>query len=97
MELGFFVSFTGTITYSPRKGEGAHNPLLEVVRAVPLERLLVETDSPYLSPSPVRGTRNEPANVRLVAAAVAAARGIGFDDVETRTTKNAYALFNLAS
>jgi TatD DNase family protein len=63
---------------------------------VPLDRLLVETDAPYLAPVPHRGRRNEPANVRLVAEAVAATRGDAFAVVAEATTANARRLFRLA-
>jgi TatD DNase family protein len=82
LDLGFYLSFTGIITF-----KNAHR-LREVVRKVPLERMLVETDSPYLSPVPFRGKRNEPAFVRFVAEAVANVKEIHLEDVAQVTTRN---------
>lgn len=89
VDLGFYVSFSGPVTY--------HNArqLPGVVRALPLDRLLVETDCPYLAPEPHRGERNEPAYVRLVAERIAALRGIPFDVLAEATTSNAVRLFGL--
>lgn len=87
IELGFYVSISGPVTY--------HNArrLPEVVRAVPLDRLLVETDCPFLAPHPHRGKRNEPAHVRLVAEAIADLKGVPFDVLAEATTANAQRLF----
>lgn len=87
LDLGFYLSFTGIITF---KNAGA---LREVVGKVPLERMLVETDSPYLTPVPHRGKRNEPAYVRLVAETIASVKGLPLDDVARVTTANVKALF----
>lgn len=87
LELGFCVSFTGIITF---KNAGS---LREVVRRVPLERMLVETDSPYLTPVPHRGKRNEPAYVRLVAETIAAVKGLRVEEVAQVTSDNVRALF----
>jgi TatD DNase family protein len=89
VDLGFFVSVAGPVTYQNA------GRLLEVVQAIPLERLLVETDCPYLAPHPHRGQRNEPAHVRLVAARVAAVRGISPGEIEEATTANAQRLFEV--
>lgn len=86
--LGFYVSFGGPLTYP------GNESLREAARRVPLERLLLETDAPYLPPQGQRGKRNEPANVALVAAALARVRGMSGDDVATITTANARRLFN---
>jgi TatD DNase family protein len=86
-DLGFFVSFAGNVSY-PKAVE-----LHEAARAVPLDRVVVETDCPYLSPQPVRGRRNEPAHVKMTAAAVAALRGVDAALVERATTENARRLF----
>lgn len=91
LDLGFYVSFTGIITFKNAAS------LREVVQKVPLERMLVETDSPYLTPVPYRGRRNEPAYVRFVAEMVAAVKGISLTEVATMTTRNAEDLFNLSS
>ena len=91
IEMGFYVSIPGPVTFT-----NAHR-LPELVRALPLERLLIETDCPYLTPHPYRGKRNEPAYVRLVAEAIAQIRGIPLEQVARITTANARALFGLES
>ncbi len=89
LDLGFHISIAGIVTF---KNAG---PLREAVRQVPLDRLLVETDAPFLAPVPHRGRRNEPAHVRLVAEAVAATRGDTFAALAEATTANATRLFRL--
>ena len=88
--LGFFIGVSGPVTYRNA------DRLRDVVRAVPLERLLIETDAPYLTPQPRRGQRNEPAYVRRVAQAVADVRGLTLEQVAVQTTANAGVLFGLA-
>lgn len=90
LDLGLYISFAGNLTY---KNSG----LPEVVENVPLDKILVETDSPYLSPIPFRGKENEPSRVRLVAEKIAEIKGISFDEVATITRKNTETLFNLPS
>jgi TatD DNase family protein len=87
--MGGFVSFAGNVSY-----KNAEN-LREAVRATPLDRLLVETDSPYLSPIPHRGKPNEPRNVAFVGAAVAAAIGCEVEELAEATTANARRAFRL--
>lgn len=97
--LGCYISFNGIVTYKPRKEKkpGASDPgLLEAVRAVPLERVLLETDCPYLSPEPNRGRRNWPVSVKLVAQKIAELKGIDIEEVEEQTFKNANKAFGLA-
>jgi TatD DNase family protein len=89
LDLGFYLSFTGIITFKNAE------PLREVVRRVPLERMLVETDSPYLTPVPHRGKRNEPAYVRWVAEMIARIKAICLEEVAETTTGNAAALFKI--
>jgi TatD DNase family protein len=89
LELGFYLSFTGIITFKNA------DPLRDVVRKVPLERMFVETDSPYLTPVPHRGTRNEPAHVRWVAETIAKVKGIDFEEVAETTTRNVRNLFKI--
>ena len=89
LDLGLYLSFTGIITF---KNAG---PLRDVVRKVPLERMLVETDSPFLTPVPHRGKRNEPAFVRLVAETVANVKSIALEDVARITTGNVQSLFKI--
>ena len=89
LDLGFYLSFTGIITFKNAA------PLREVLRQVPLERMLVETDSPYLTPVPHRGKRNEPAYVRLVAETIANVKQLDFEEVARVTTENAKNLFSI--
>jgi len=89
LKLGFYVSFAGPVTFAKS------TKLKEISAAVPLERLLVETDSPYLTPHPHRGRRNEPAHVRLVAEEVARLRGLSLEAVAEATTQNVKQLFHI--
>jgi TatD DNase family protein len=89
LDLGFYLSFTGIITFKNAES------LREVVRKVPLERMLVETDSPFLTPVPHRGKRNEPAYVRFVAETVATLKGLSFETVADVTSDNVHALFGI--
>jgi TatD DNase family protein len=89
LDLGFYLSFTGIITFKNAE------PLREVVRKVPLEKLFVETDSPYLTPVPHRGKRNEPAYVRFVAETIANVKKLTLEDVALVTTANVKALFSI--
>lgn len=87
MALGFHISFSGIVTFKNAKD------LKEVARRVPLERMLVETDSPYLAPVPHRGQQNQPAFVKHVAEEIAALRGITLAEVAAATTRNFFRLF----
>ena len=87
LDLGYYVSFAGTLTF---KNAAA---LRSLAMRVPLERLLVETDCPYLAPSPHRGTRNEPAFVRDTAACLAQAIGVSFDAIVERVCGNSLEAF----
>jgi TatD DNase family protein len=89
LDLGFYLSFTGIITFKNAE------PLRDVVRRVPLERMLVETDSPYLTPVPHRGKRNEPAFVRLVAETIGKVKEVAVEDVARVTTENVKHLFHI--
>ncbi len=91
LELGMHLSFAGMITFA-NKGL---DPLREVAARVPAGRLLVETDSPYLSPHPFRGKPNEPARVRLVAETVARVRGVSLESLARETSTAACSLFGL--
>jgi TatD DNase family protein len=88
--LGFHISFSGIVTFKNAQA------LKDVARRVPLERMLVETDSPYLAPVPHRGKSNQPAFVRHVAEEVATLRGIEVEEVARRTTENFFRLFRHA-
>ncbi len=87
IELGFYLSISGPVTYKNARR------LSEIVAALPLDRLLVETDCPFLAPHPHRGKRNEPAYVRLVAERVAELQNVTLDELAEATTANAYRLF----
>ena len=90
MDLGFFISFSGIVTFKNAAD------LKDVARRVPLERMLVETDSPYLAPVPHRGKPNQPAFVKHVAEEIARLRGIAFEEVAAATTRNFFSLFRHA-
>lgn len=89
VDLGFHISFTGNITFKK-------STLSEVVKAAPLDRILLETDSPYMTPVPKRGKRNEPSNVNYIAEKIAEIKNISIQEVISMTTGNAKKLFNLA-
>jgi TatD DNase family protein len=89
LDLGFYLSFTGIITFKNAE------PLRDVVRQVPLERLFIETDSPYLTPVPHRGKRNEPAYVRLVAEAIAEIKDVSLEEIAQITSGNVRDLFHI--
>lgn len=87
LDLGGYISFSGMLTF-PKAGE-----LRDIARDVPADRVLVETDAPYLAPVPHRGKRNEPSYVRDTARVLAEVRGLAFDDLAALTTHNVRALF----
>ena len=87
MEMGFYISFSGIVTFKSAK------ELQAVARAVPLERMLIETDSPYLAPVPYRGKTNEPGYVRHVAEFLASLKGVPVEQVAHQTTENFFNLF----
>ena len=87
LDLGFYISFSGIVTFKNAL------ELQAVAKKVPLDRLLIETDSPYLAPVPHRGKTNQPAYVKHVAEFLANLRGLSFEDVANQTTENFYQLF----
>ncbi|HHY46796.1 MAG TPA: TatD family hydrolase [Firmicutes bacterium] len=89
IKMGFYISFGGPVTF-----KNARRPK-EVAAAVPQDRLLVETDCPYLAPTPHRGERNEPAFVRYVVEELAHLRGTSFEDIASVTTQNAIRVFGI--
>ncbi len=91
LDLGFHISMSGIVTF--KNAKDVH----DVARRVPLDRLLIETDSPFLAPVPFRGKTNEPSYVAHVAARVAELRGVPVDDVARATTDNFFRLFGHAS
>jgi TatD DNase family protein len=90
LDLGLYVSFSGVITFN--KSE----PLREIARDVPMDRLLVETDAPFLAPTPFRGKRNEPSYIVRTAAALAAVKGVSDDEIARATTDNFFRLYKKA-
>ncbi|MFH0935445.1 MAG: TatD family hydrolase [Candidatus Omnitrophota bacterium] len=89
LDLGLLVSFTCNITYKKA------DDLKALVKLAPLERFFLETDAPYLAPQQLRGRRNEPANVKILAEEVARIKGIGIDEVAAVTSGNAKKFFNI--
>ncbi|CAA2139993.1 TatD family hydrolase [Hyphomicrobium sp. ghe19] len=90
LDLGLYVSFSGVITFKNSEA------LREIARDVPLDRVLVETDAPFLAPMPFRGKRNEPAFVVRTAAALASIKGVTGDDIARATTENFFRLYSKA-
>jgi TatD DNase family protein len=91
LAMGFYISFSGIVTFKNAK------QLKEVAQRVPLERMLIETDAPYLAPVPHRGKLNQPAYVKHVAEEIAALRGISLEEAGRQTTANFARLFGLES
>lgn len=90
LKMGFYLSVAGPVTFKKAPSQW------EVAQKVPLDRLLIETDSPYLAPEPMRGRRNEPAFVRYVAERIAALREISLEELAAATTKNAKDIYGIA-
>ncbi len=91
LKLGFYISFAGPITFKNSKHAD------EIINLVPNDRILIETDSPYLAPEPVRGTRNTPINVKYIAKKIADCKGISLEEVASITTKNAKMIFKISN
>ena len=89
LDMGYFISLGGPVTYKNAV------KTIEVARKIPLNRLLIETDSPYLAPHPHRGKRNDPGYVRLVAEAIAALRGVSAEEIAKAALENGIELFSL--
>jgi TatD DNase family protein len=89
LSMGFYISFSGIVTFKNAK------ELKEVAKRVPLDRILVETDAPYLAPVPHRGKLNQPAYVKHVAEEIAALKGVGLAEVAAQTTDNFKRLFRI--
>lgn len=94
LNLGFYVGFDGNITYKG-KAPGEETELKELVRYAPLNRIVVETDSPYLTPVPHRGSRNEPSYAIIIGEFIAQTKGLLFEKVVRQTTVNADTIFRL--
>lgn len=90
IELGFYISFSGIVTFNSAK------ELHEVAKVIPADRLLVETDAPYLAPVPYRGKSNQPAYVREVAEFIAQLRGVNYEEIALQTGENFNRLFALS-
>jgi len=89
LDLGFLLSFSGVITFQNA------SMLRDIVKTVPMDRILIETDCPYLTPVPYRGKRNEPAHVRFVSQKIAEIKAVPVERVEAETTRNAERLFKI--
>ncbi len=89
MDMGFYISIAGPVTFKKT------SRLKEVAKSIPNDRLLVETDCPYLAPEPYRGKRNEPAYVKYVAAKIAELRGMSYEEIVAATRENTCRLFKL--
>lgn len=89
LSLGFYISFTGNITFKNAKKAA------DTIRMMPRDRLLIETDSPYMTPEPFRGRRNDSRMVRLVAEKMAEIRGVSFDEIARTTYENGRVLFSV--
>ncbi len=88
LDIGFYISFAGNLTYKNSK-------LPDIANEIPLERLLVETDAPFLSPIPYRGRENEPSRLKFIADKLAECREVSYETIEMTTRNNAIKLFNL--
>lgn len=88
LDMGFYISFAGNLTYR-------NSDLPAVAEAIPLDRLLIETDAPFLSPMPYRSKENEPSRVKYIADKLAECQGVSYDIIELATQNNAEKLFNL--
>jgi len=90
LDMGFMISFAGNVTFPKAQS------IRDAAQMVPLDRMLIETDSPYLAPIPHRGQRNEPAFVREVARQIGELRNLSAEEIGSRTTQNFYKFFELA-
>lgn len=89
LKLGFYISFAGPVTFKNSKNAE------EIAKIVPLDKMLIETDSPYLAPEPVRGSRNDSRNVRFIAEKIAEFRDVSVDVIAEATYNNALKVFNI--
>ena len=88
VKLGFYISFSGNITFKNAKPQDS-------VKEVPIDKILIETDSPYLTPEPFRGTRNDSRNVKLVAQKIAEIKGIALEEISKITYENAKHIYKI--
>lgn len=89
LKLGFYISFAGPVTFKNSKNAD------EIIELVPMDKMLIETDSPYLSPEPLRGKRNDSRNVKFIAQKIADVKGISVEEIAKITYQNAKALFKI--
>ena len=89
LELGYYISFAGPITFKNSKNAP------DIIKMVPIDKILIETDSPYLSPEPNRGKRNDCRNVRYVAQKIADVKGLTVEEVAQKTYENAIRIFKI--
>lgn len=89
LKLDFYISFCGPVTFKNSKNAA------EIIEMVPNDKMLIETDSPYLSPEPLRGRRNDPRNVEYVAQKIADVKGLEIEQIADSTYKNALEIFNI--
>lgn len=89
LKLGFYISFAGPVTFKSSKNAS------EIIKMVPLDKILIETDSPYLAPEPVRGRRNDSRNVKYIAEKVATEKNLTIEEIAKATYDNACKLFNI--
>lgn len=89
IKCGFYISFAGPITFKSSKNAE------EMINLVPNDKILIETDSPYLAPEPVRGTRNNPLNVQFIAKKIAESKGVSVEQIENITEENAKTVFKI--
>lgn len=89
LKLGFYISFAGPVTFKNSKNAE------EIINMVPNDKILIETDSPYLSPEPLRGRRNDPRNVKYIAKKISEVKGISLEEISEITYKNAKTIYEI--
>ena len=89
LKLGFYISFAGSCTFKKSKNAD------EIIKMVPEDKILIETDSPYLSPEPLRGTRNDSRNIKYIANKIATIKGKSLEEIAALTYNNALKIFNI--
>ncbi|MDQ7814793.1 MAG: TatD family hydrolase [Patescibacteria group bacterium] len=95
LDLGLYISFTGIVTFGVKKSSDPEKHVHRVIERMPLDRMMIETDAPWLAPEPHRGEQNEPAYVEYVARKIAELRGMECEEIANITTENAIRFFNL--
>lgn len=95
LDLGLYLSFTGIVTFKPRASDDPEQHIHRVIERMPLDRMMIETDAPWLAPEPYRGKRNEPSYVIHVAEQIAKLRNTSVDEICQATTQNAIRFFRL--